>query len=48
MNIEIWNGIIQGFSTGIGVGFANWLFIKRLEHLEKNIKLKINGKTKKN
>ena len=27
----------MGFSTGIGVGVANWIFIKRLEHIEKKI-----------
>ena len=42
--MEIWQGIINGFSTGIGVGLANWLAIKRLEHLEKRFEDKINQK----
>ena len=45
--IEIWQGVVQGFSTGLGVGIANWLLIRRLEHLENKIQKKINGKTKK-
>lgn len=32
-------GIITGFCSGIGTGLANWLLIKRLEHIE-NIILK--------
>lgn len=37
--------ILTGFFTGIGVGLANWLLIKRLEHIETHIKKNIkNGK----
>ena len=37
MQIEIIQGIIQGFSTGLGVGIAHWIFIQRLEYWEKKI-----------
>ncbi len=37
ISTEIIQGIIMGFSTGIGVGVANWIFIKRLEHIEEKI-----------
>ncbi|MDP3765297.1 MAG: hypothetical protein Q8R04_02190 [Nanoarchaeota archaeon] len=46
-SIDIWQGIVQGFSTGLGVGFANWLLIKRLEALEKKLQIKINGRNRK-
>ena len=42
-SIDLWQGIVQGFATGLGVGFANWLFIKRLESLEKKLQNKINN-----
>jgi hypothetical protein len=31
-------GIVSGFATGIGVGLANWVFIKRLEEFEKKVR----------
>jgi len=37
MALDIWGGVIQGFSTGIGVGLSNWIFIKRLEKLEERL-----------
>lgn len=46
--MEIWQGIVNGFSTGIGVGLANWIAIKRLEHLEKRIEKRINKNADKN
>ena len=42
--VDIIGNIFAGFSTGLGVGFANWLFIKRLESLEKKFHEKINNK----
>jgi len=44
MTIDVWNGIVQGFSTGIGVGLSNWILIKRLENLEKRLQDKTNNK----
>lgn len=29
--------ILSGFFTGIGVGLANWIFLKRLETIEKKL-----------
>jgi len=43
MAYEIWGGVVSGFATGLGVGVANWLFIKRLEKLEEKILSKRNG-----
>jgi len=40
VQLELWQGIINGFATGIGVGLANWIAIKRLENLEKKMEIK--------
>lgn len=41
--VDMVQAILTGFFTGIGVGLANWLLIKRLEKLEKQVQKKING-----
>lgn len=33
--VDLWQGIFNGFAAGIGVGVANWVFVRRLEHIEK-------------
>jgi len=49
MASEIVQVVIQGFSTGLGVGIANWLLIKRLEYVESGIiKKYLNTFLKKN
>lgn len=51
MATDILQGILTGFSTGIGVGIANWLLIKRLERLEdrvRNVKNGVNNHIEKN
>ena len=40
--VDIMQGILNGFATGIGVGIANYLIIKRFEIIEKRIQAKIN------
>ena len=40
--VDITQGIINGFATGIGAGIANYLIIRRLETIEKRIQEKIN------
>lgn len=45
--VELLQGILTGFSTGIGVGFANWLLIKRLEAIEHKLHEKIRNNRKK-
>ena len=37
--VDLTQGIMNGFATGVGVGLANWIIIKRLENLEKREKL---------
>jgi len=32
--IDLMQGILTGFCSGIGMGLANWLLIKRLEKVE--------------
>lgn len=44
MAVEIVNGVVQGFATGIGVGLANWFLIKRLGSLEHRVRGKLNGR----
>ena len=39
----LYQGIIQGFATGIGVCLANWFLIKRLEGIEFKLREKVNG-----
>ena len=34
---ELVAGVVQGFSTGLGAGLANYLFMKRLENVEKRL-----------
>lgn len=46
INLGLWQGVLNGFFTGLGVGLANWIFIKRLEYLEKKILKKLNLKQK--
>ena len=36
--IDIWQGIFTGFCSGLGTGLANWIIIKRLDHIENKIK----------
>ena len=40
--VDITQGILNGFATGIGAGIANYLIIRRLETIEKGIQAKIN------
>jgi len=39
--VDIIQGVIQGFSAGLGAGAANYFIIKRLEKIEKRIQEKI-------
>lgn len=32
--IDIVQGVINGFSSGLGVGIANYFVLKRIEHIE--------------
>lgn len=41
--VDMIQAILTGFFTGIGVGLANWLLIRRLENIEKRIQEKMNG-----
>ena len=43
-NIDLVQGIMNGFAAGLGAGIANWLLIKRLEIIEKKIQNKVNNK----
>ena len=40
---SFWQAVIGGIATGLGVGISNWLFIKRVEYLEKKILQRLNG-----
>ena len=40
--VDITQGILNGFATGIGAGIANYLIIRRLETIENRIQAKIN------
>ena len=42
--IDLWQGILNGFASGIGVGLSNWLLIKRLEKMELKLLKRRNGK----
>lgn len=44
--VDMIQAILTGFFTGIGVGLANWLLIRRLENIEKRIQERMNGKGK--
>ena len=44
MAVDLWQGVVNGFASGLGVGMANWLLIKRLERFETKIKEGVNGK----
>ena len=41
--VDLLQGILTGFATGLGAGAANYFIIKRLEKIEKRIQEKING-----
>ncbi len=34
-------GVVTGFSTGLGAGIANYFFVKRFDRLETELKAKI-------
>lgn len=38
MAIDLWQGIVNGFSSGLGVGIANYLILKRLEMIEARLR----------
>jgi len=42
--VDVIQGIITGFATGLGAGAANYFIIKRLEKIENRIQEKINNK----
>ena len=42
--VDVMQGILTGFATGLGAGAANYFIIKRLENIEKKIQKKINNK----
>ena len=42
--VDVIQGILNGFATGLGAGAANYFIIKRLEKIEKKIQKKINHK----
>ena len=41
--VDILQGVLTGFATGLGAGAANYFIIKRLEKIEKRIQEKMNG-----
>ena len=50
VTLDLWQGIMNGFATGIGAGVANYFIIRRFEKVEKKIQEKLDlmsGKSRK-
>ena len=41
--VELLQGILTGFASGLGAGAANYFIIKRFEKIEERIQEKLNG-----